>query len=57
MRSEESVSLVRDGIPASPGIVVGPAYVLHWEIPVMHGGIVAPEDVEREVERFELKAS
>ncbi len=47
------MSLVRDGIPASPGIVVGPAYVLHWEIPVMHGGIVAPEDVEREVERFE----
>ena len=27
------MTLVRDGIPASPGIVIGPAYVLRWEVP------------------------
>ena len=47
------MSLVHDGIPASPGIVVGPAHVLHWEIPVVHGGIIPPDEIEREVERFE----
>jgi phosphotransferase system enzyme I (PtsI) len=47
-----SVSLVRDGISASPGIVVGPAYVLHWEPPRAPHVTVPAEDVEREVERF-----
>jgi phosphotransferase system enzyme I (PtsI) len=47
------VSLVRDGIPASPGIVIAPARVLRWEVPrVPHGGVVAAGQVEREVERF-----
>jgi phosphotransferase system enzyme I (PtsI) len=47
------VSLVRDGIPASPGIVIGAARVLRWEVPrVPHGGVVAPEQVEGEVQRF-----
>ena len=47
------MSLVRDGIPASPGIVIAPARVLRWEVPrVPHGGVVAAEQVEREVERF-----
>jgi len=27
------VSLVRDGIPAAPGIVIAPARVLRWEVP------------------------
>lgn len=44
---------VRDGIPASPGIVIAPARVLRMEVPsVPHGGVVAPEQVEVEVERF-----
>jgi phosphotransferase system enzyme I (PtsI) len=44
---------VRDGIPASPGIVIGPAYVLRWEMPRVPHVTVPPEEVEREVERFE----
>jgi len=47
------VSLVRDGIPAAPGIVIAPARVLRWEVPrVPHGATVAPERVEDEVRRF-----
>ena len=46
------MSLIRDGIPASPGIVIGPAYVLHWEPPRAPHITVAPEDIEAEVERF-----
>ncbi len=46
-------TLVRDGIPASPGIVIGPARVLRWEVPhVPHGQIVGEADVERQVSRF-----
>ena len=47
------MSLVRDGIPAAPGIVIAPARVLRWEVPrVPHGATVAPERVEDEVARF-----
>lgn len=47
------MSLVREGIPASPGIVIAPARVLRWEVPrVPHGGVVAPDQVEGEVDRF-----
>jgi phosphotransferase system enzyme I (PtsI) len=47
------VSLVRDGIPASPGIVIARARVLRWEAPrVPHGGVIAEDRVETEVERF-----
>lgn len=46
------MSLIRDGISASPGIVVGPAYVLHWEPPRAPHVTVPTEDVEREIERF-----
>src|SRR5688572_13710986 len=42
----------RDGIPASPGIVSGPAYVLPWEVPRVPHVSVAPESVDAEVERF-----
>ncbi|MBI4408526.1 MAG: phosphoenolpyruvate--protein phosphotransferase [Gemmatimonadetes bacterium] len=44
--------LVRDGTPASPGIVIGPAYVLRWEIPRVPHGNVPAKEVEREIERF-----
>jgi phosphoenolpyruvate-protein phosphotransferase (PTS system enzyme I) len=44
---------VRDGIPASPGIVIGPARVLRWEVPaVPRGAGIPPEQVETEVTRF-----
>jgi phosphoenolpyruvate-protein phosphotransferase (PTS system enzyme I) len=42
----------RDGIPASPGIVIGPAYVLRWEMPRVPHVTVAEEDVEAEIRRF-----
>ncbi|HEX6070144.1 MAG TPA: phosphoenolpyruvate-utilizing N-terminal domain-containing protein, partial [Longimicrobiaceae bacterium] len=43
----------RDGIPASSGIVIGPAVVLRMETPaVPHGGIVPESKTEAEVERF-----
>ncbi|HSJ30839.1 MAG TPA: phosphoenolpyruvate--protein phosphotransferase [Longimicrobiales bacterium] len=46
------MKLVRDGIPASPGIVVGTAYVLRWEIPRVPHVTVAGSAVEGEVARF-----
>ncbi|MEX0906777.1 MAG: phosphoenolpyruvate--protein phosphotransferase [Gemmatimonadota bacterium] len=42
----------RDGIPASPGIVIGPAYVLRWELPRVPHVTVEPDRVEAEIERF-----
>ena len=44
--------IVRDGIPASPGIVIGPAYVVRWEPPRVPHVTVAEADVEAEVARF-----
>jgi phosphotransferase system enzyme I (PtsI) len=46
------VALIRDGIPASPGIVIGPAYVLRWEVPRVPHVTVSESSVEAEVERF-----
>jgi phosphotransferase system enzyme I (PtsI) len=47
------VTLVRDGIPAAPGIVIAPARVLRWEVPrVPHGATIAADRVEEEVRRF-----
>jgi phosphotransferase system enzyme I (PtsI) len=47
------LSLLREGIPAAPGIVIAPARVLRWEVPrVPHGATVPPSRVEAEVERF-----
>ena len=47
------MTIVRDGIPASPGIVIGPAYVLRWEVPRVPHVTVSPEQVESEVARFD----
>lgn len=47
------MTVVRDGIPASPGIVIGPAYVLRWEVPRVPHVTVSPEQVESEVARFD----
>ncbi|HET6764696.1 MAG TPA: phosphoenolpyruvate--protein phosphotransferase [Longimicrobiaceae bacterium] len=47
------MSLVRDGIPASPGIVIGPARVLRWEVPrVPHTGTITEAQIEGEIRRF-----
>jgi phosphotransferase system enzyme I (PtsI) len=47
------VSMVRDGIPAAPGIVIAPARVLRWEVPrVPHGVTISADQVDAEVQRF-----
>ncbi len=46
------MTLIRDGIPASPGIVIGPAYVLRWETPRVPHVTVSADEMEHEIERF-----
>jgi phosphotransferase system enzyme I (PtsI) len=40
------------GIPASPGIVVGPAHVLLWEVPPVRLRLVPTEQVSAEIAHF-----
>ena len=42
------------GIPASPGIVVGPVHLLKWEVPEVPATAIDAADVDREVERFRI---
>ena len=44
--------LVRDGIPASPGIVIGPARVVGWEPPRIPHETIDPADIDPEIARF-----
>ncbi|MGH7504869.1 MAG: PEP-utilizing enzyme, partial [Longimicrobiales bacterium] len=46
------MSFVHDGIPASPGIVIGPAHVLRWEAPRVPHVTVPAERIDEEIERF-----
>jgi phosphotransferase system enzyme I (PtsI) len=41
------------GIPASPGIAVGPIRLLRWEIPEVKHRIITDDAIPAEVERFE----
>jgi len=40
------------GIPASPGIVVGPVHRLVWEVPEVRHAMVASDSVDAELRRF-----
>jgi phosphotransferase system enzyme I (PtsI) len=40
------------GIPASPGIVVGPVHLLRWEVPDVPTHIIADDAIPGEIERF-----
>lgn len=40
------------GIPASPGIVVGPVHLLRWEVPEVRHRLLADGEIEKERERF-----
>jgi phosphotransferase system enzyme I (PtsI) len=40
------------GIPASPGIVVGPVHLLRWEVPDVATRIIADDVIEAEIQRF-----
>jgi phosphotransferase system enzyme I (PtsI) len=41
------------GIPASPGIAVGSAHLLLWEVPEVPHHIIQDEEIPREMERLE----
>ena len=40
------------GVPASPGIVVGPVHLLRWEVPQVRQRIISDDQVDAEIERF-----
>ncbi len=40
------------GMPASPGIVIGPVHLLLWEVPEVANRIVSDESIPAELERF-----
>ena len=40
------------GMPASPGIVVGPVHLLRWEVPEVRHRIIADDHIKGELERF-----
>ena len=51
-QGERTGNIIYQGIPASRGIAIGPAYVLDREHPTVAAMDIDPEQVEREVERF-----
>ena len=46
------MSDVLSGVPASPGIVIGPVHLLRWEVPEVEARTVEPEQADREVARM-----
>ena len=48
------MSVAFEGVGASPGRVLGCVRVLEWEIPPIEHRTIGPDEVELEVERFEL---
>ncbi len=44
-------SVIR-GIPASPGIVVGPVHLLRWEVPEVRQRLVNDDEIDSEIERL-----
>ncbi|HZS62837.1 MAG TPA: phosphoenolpyruvate--protein phosphotransferase [Gemmatimonadaceae bacterium] len=42
------------GLPASPGIVVGPVYLLRWEVPEVGHRIIGDDVIHEEIERLRL---
>ncbi|MEO7997164.1 MAG: phosphoenolpyruvate--protein phosphotransferase [Gemmatimonadaceae bacterium] len=40
------------GIPASPGIVVGPVHLLRWEVPEVRQRLIRPDEIESEIARL-----
>ncbi len=42
------------GIPASPGIVIGPVHLLRWEVPEVPADVIDPADIPSETERLRI---
>jgi phosphotransferase system enzyme I (PtsI) len=40
------------GVPASPGIVVGPVHLLRWEVPDVSTRIIGDDSIPEEIKRF-----
>ncbi|WKW12056.1 phosphoenolpyruvate--protein phosphotransferase [Pseudogemmatithrix spongiicola] len=45
------------GVPASPGIVVGPAHLLRWEVPDVDARVLLDEEIDGEIARFRAAAA
>lgn len=45
------------GVSASPGIVVGPAHLLRWEVPDVDARVLLDEEIEGEIARFRVAVS
>lgn len=43
---------VFNGVSASPGIVLGPVHLLHWEVPDVAHRIISDEEISGEQQRF-----
>ncbi len=46
------MTVVLSGVPASPGIVIGPVHLLRWEVPEVEPRTIEPGDVDLEVSRL-----
>ena len=46
------MSDVLTGIPASPGIIIGPVHLLRWEVPEVEPRTVEPDAVDHEIARL-----
>lgn len=42
------------GLPASPGIAIGPALCFRRRVPTVEHNVVSPENVETEIQRFQV---
>ena len=40
------------GVPASPGIVVGPAHLLRWEVPDVPARVLRDDQIDAELAKF-----
>lgn len=45
------------GVPASPGIVVGPAHLLRWEVPDVDARVLLDSEIDAELARFRAAAA
>jgi phosphoenolpyruvate-protein phosphotransferase (PTS system enzyme I) len=50
--STERVPTILHGVSASPGIVVGPAHLLRWEVPEVRSRVIEDGEVEAEIARL-----
>ncbi len=52
MSDDKNKEIVLNGVPAAPGIAVGPSYLYSKTVPKVHQRAIAPHEVETELERL-----